>query len=362
MTATAGCRSAGENRWIPRTTVAADAESRRRPLVIGCGALARELVALTRRAGLPAMDLTCLPASLHNRPERIPGAVAARIRRARADGYDRIFVAYADCGTGGLLDRVLAAQGVARLEGAHCYEVYAGRAAFAALADEEPGTFYLTDFLVRNFDRLVIRGLGLDRHPELLPIYFGNYRRLVYLAQTDDSDLTARAEAAAVALGLAFERRFTRLGQLGPAITAFASGAPSRRPPAAAPSAAESPAVPVAPARRPVIDSQSQFKGRTNVGRRPAARIVTRSHRSAAKAHSGAPSGRESRRFRRFKPAFVTGSQHQAAPRPAAPRQAAPRQAASRQAASRPAVSRPAASRPAAARPAVSRPAASWHR
>ena len=111
------------------------------------------------------MDLTCLPASLHNRPERIPGAVAARIRRARADGYDRIFVAYADCGTGGLLDRVLEAEGVARLEGAHCYEVYAGRAAFAALSDEEPGTFYLTDFLVRNFDRLVIRGLGLDRHP-----------------------------------------------------------------------------------------------------------------------------------------------------------------------------------------------------
>ena len=163
----------------------------RPPLVIGCGALARELVELTRRAGLPAMDLTCLPASLHNRPERIPGAVAARIRRARADGYDRIFVAYADCGTGGLLDRVLEAEGVARLEGAHCYEVYAGRAAFAALHDAEPGTFYLTDYLVRNFDRLVVRGLGLDRHPELLPIYFGNYRRLVYLAQTDDAELDA---------------------------------------------------------------------------------------------------------------------------------------------------------------------------
>ena len=148
------------------------------------------------------MDLTCLPASLHNRPERIPGAVAARIRRARADGYDRIFVAYADCGTGGLLDRVLEGEGVARLEGAHCYEVYAGRAAFAALADEEPGTFYLTDFLVRNFDRLVVRGLGLDRHPELLPMYFGNYRRLVYLAQADDAALTSRAEAAAATLGL----------------------------------------------------------------------------------------------------------------------------------------------------------------
>ena len=195
----------------------------RPPLVIGCGALARELVDLTRRAGLPAVDLTCLPASLHNRPERIPGAVAARIRRARADGYDRIFVAYADCGTGGLLDRVLEAEGVARLEGAHCYEVYAGRAAFAALADDEPGTFYLTDFLVRNFDRLVVRGLGLDRHPELLPLYFGNYRRLVYLAQMDDAALTARAEAAAATLGLAYERRLTGLGELTGPVAAFAS-------------------------------------------------------------------------------------------------------------------------------------------
>ena len=197
----------------------------RNPLVIGCGALARELVELTRRAGLPAMDLTCLPASLHNRPERIPGAVAARIRRARADGYERIFVAYADCGTGGLLDHVLEAEGVARLEGAHCYEVYAGRAAFAALHDAEPGTFYLTDYLVRNFERLVVRGLGLDRHPELLPVYFGNYRRLVYLAQADDADLTARAEAAAAHLGLAFERRLAGLGELAPALARFGASA-----------------------------------------------------------------------------------------------------------------------------------------
>lgn len=193
----------------------------KRPLVIGCGALARELVQLTRRAGLPAMDLTCLPASLHNRPERIPGAVAARIRRARRDGYDHIFVAYADCGTGGLLDRVLEREGVARLEGAHCYEVYAGRAAFAALHDREPGTFYLTDYLVRNFDRLVIRGLGLDRHPELLPVYFGNYRRLVYLAQSDDAELADRAVAAAERLGLLFERRLVGLGELATSIAAF---------------------------------------------------------------------------------------------------------------------------------------------
>jgi len=208
--------------------------ARRPPLVIGCGALAEELVELTRRAGLPAMDLACLPASLHNRPEQIPARVAARLRRARADGYDRIFVAYADCGTGGLLDRMLetepAAEGVTRLEGAHCYEVYAGRAAFAALHDEEPGTFYLTDYLARNFERLVVRGPGLDRHPELLPQYFGNYRRLVFLAQTEDAALTALAAAAAARLGgLAFERRLVGLGELAPAIATFAAGAIERR-------------------------------------------------------------------------------------------------------------------------------------
>jgi uncharacterized protein DUF1638 len=197
----------------------------RSPLVIGCGALARELVELTRRAGLPAMDLTCLPASLHNRPERIPAAVQARIRRARSDGYDRIFIAYADCGTGGLLDTVLEDEGVARLEGAHCYEVYAGRAAFAGLHDEEPGTFYLTDYLVRNFDRLVVRGLGLDRHPELLSVYFANYRRLIFLAQVDDAGLTAQAEAAAAFLGLAFERRLVGLGELASSIASFAKAA-----------------------------------------------------------------------------------------------------------------------------------------
>jgi hypothetical protein len=214
----------------PLGTIPGAAVPLRPPLVIGCGALAPELVELTRRAGLPAMDLTCLPASLHNRPELIPEAVTARIRRAREDGYDRIFVAYADCGTGGLLDQVLEREGVARLEGAHCYEVYAGRAAFAALAEEEPGTFYLTDFLARNFDRLVVRGLGLDRHPELLPLYFGNYRRLVYLAQTDDTELASRARDAADTLGLAFERRLTGLGELVPAIAAFSrtpSGAPT---------------------------------------------------------------------------------------------------------------------------------------
>ena len=135
-----------------------------RVLIVGCGALANELVALTRH--LPNVDITCLPATLHNRPGGIPAAVRERIRRRRK-GYDRVFVAYADCGTGGLLDPVIAEEGVERLAGAHCYEFYAGREAFEQLSAEEPGTFYLTDFLARNFDRLVIGALGLDRHPEL---------------------------------------------------------------------------------------------------------------------------------------------------------------------------------------------------
>jgi hypothetical protein len=198
------------------------AERQRRVLVVGCGALGRELVALAR--GVPGVDLTCLPAELHNRPELIPDAVASRLR-ARGGDYDRVFVAYADCGTGGLLDRLLETEfeGVERIPGAHCYEFYAGAAAFAALQDEEVGTFYLTDFLARNFERIVWCGLGLADHPELLPLYFGNYRRLVYLAQTEDPELVERARAAADRLGLAFERRQTGLGDLATAIRTSAA-------------------------------------------------------------------------------------------------------------------------------------------
>ena len=187
-----------------------------RTLIVGCGALARELVALT--ADLPAVDVACLPPELHNHPGRIPAAVRDRIRRGRAQGYDRVFVAYADCGTGGLLDPVLAEEGVERLAGAHCYEFFAGKTDFARLADEEPGTFWLTDFLARNFERLVIRGLGIDRHPELKQQYFGNYRRVVYLSQTDDPDLVAMARRAAERLGLAFEHRHTGYGELATSI------------------------------------------------------------------------------------------------------------------------------------------------
>ena len=184
-----------------------------RTLAIACGALAREIVALKRLNGWDTLDIECLPPELHNRPERIPAAVKAAIAGAR-DRYQQIFVAYADCGTGGQLDAVLEAEGIERLPGSHCYEFFASAAVFAALHDAEPGTFYLTDFLVRHFDRLVIAGLGLDRHPELANEYFRNYRRVVYLAQLDDAALSAAAEKAAQRLNLAYERRLTGYGEL----------------------------------------------------------------------------------------------------------------------------------------------------
>jgi hypothetical protein len=192
-----------------------------RALVIGCGALARELLAVADR--VPGLEVACLPPDLHNRPGGIPGAVRRRIQRARADGFERIFIAYADCGTGGLLEPVLADEGVERLPGAHCYEVFAGSAEFTALADAEPGTFWLTDFLARNFERLVIRGLGIDRHPELQSTYFANYTRVVYLSQSDDPDLLVLARAAADRLGLAFEHRPTGVANLAAPILAFAA-------------------------------------------------------------------------------------------------------------------------------------------
>jgi len=182
-------------------------------LVIACGALAREITDLKRANNWQHMTVQCLPAEFHNYPDKIPEAVRAKIREMRAD-YDQVFVAYADCGTGGLLDRVLEEEGVARIPGAHCYQFYAGTPLFESLAEAEPGTFYLTDFLVRHFDRVIWKGLGIDRHPHLADEYFRNYKKLVYLAQVQDDDLLARARHAADKLGLAFEHRVTGYGDL----------------------------------------------------------------------------------------------------------------------------------------------------
>jgi hypothetical protein len=180
-------------------------------------------VALRNANGWTHLDVQCLPADLHNAPSRIPAAVRDKIR-ANRDRYASIFVAYGDCGTGSALDAMLAQEKVERIPGAHCYEFVAGGPAFAALADEEPGTFYVTDFLLRHFDRLVIRGLGLDRHPELAAQYFGNYRRVVYLAQSPSPERVAAARAAAARLGLAFEYRCTGFGDLERSLRAVNTG------------------------------------------------------------------------------------------------------------------------------------------
>jgi hypothetical protein len=216
---------------VPPSPEAAPSSIQPRVVVIGCGALARELLALTR--DLPAVKVEAVDARLHMRPALIADAVMAKAAKVRARyGQDvRIFVAYADCGTNGALDAVLAREGIERIPGAHCYEFYAGSAAYAALQEEELGTFYLTDFLARQFESLVLVGLGLDRHPELLPDYFGSYRRLVYLAQTDDPALEAKARAAADRLGLSFERRDTGYGELAPVIAHATATAGATVPP-----------------------------------------------------------------------------------------------------------------------------------
>jgi hypothetical protein len=192
-------------------------------LIIACGALAHEITALQRMNPWPHLVVQCLPADWHNTPDKITPGVAAHIARARANGFEHIFVAYADCGTGGHLDALLEREGVERLPGAHCYGFFAGQDRFAELTEQAIGSFYLTDFLLRHFDRLVIRGLGLDRHPELLPMYFGHYTHLVYLAQRPSSDGHALGEAAARRLGLQFSYQFTGYGELESGLRSIAT-------------------------------------------------------------------------------------------------------------------------------------------
>ncbi len=173
--------------------------------------------------------MQCLPGKLHNTPREIAGKVDAKLTEAEASGaYDAMFVAYGDCGTAGALDDVVAAHGVDRLPGDHCYGFFAGLDAFAAMHENNPFTFYLTDFLCRHFDRLVVQGLKLDSHPELLSMYFGNYQRVVYLSQTDDPVLVEQGRAAASFLGLAFEHRPSGYGDLRPSLERFV-GAPDGR-------------------------------------------------------------------------------------------------------------------------------------
>ena len=193
--------------------------ARPRLLVVACGAIAREVLAVIRLNGWTNVTLRCLPGKLHNTPQWIAGRVDEKLREAQAEGgWARVFVAYGDCGTGGELDRVLAAHGAERLPGDHCYAFFAGVDDWLAMHEAEPRTFYLTDSLCRHFDRFVVEGLGLDEHPELLPAYFGNYVRLVYLAQSRSPALLRRAREAAAYLGLELEVRHTGYGDLRPAL------------------------------------------------------------------------------------------------------------------------------------------------
>ena len=189
-------------------------------VVICCSALMRDILEVCKANHWTHLDVQCISAELHNYPHKITGAVKALIDIAKAK-QQHIFVAYADCGTGGLLDALLETEQVERISGAHCYEFYAGSQRFHAFQEAELGTFYLTDFLVRHFDRLVIRGLGIDRQPDLMPIYFGNYRKLLYLAQSQDNKLQLAAVAAAERLGLDYEYRYTGTQGLLTPLTQF---------------------------------------------------------------------------------------------------------------------------------------------
>lgn len=186
--------------------------------VIACGMIAREILDICRLNALDHISLTCLPAEYHHHPEKIAPETDRAIRKARAEGYEHIFIGYADCGTGGMLDRVCEDHGVSRIAGPHCFSFYLGNDAFDAAGEDYMTTFFVTDFLARHFETFLVRPLGLDRHPELRDMYFGSYERLLYIAQTEDPDMTEKARNAADFLGLAFERRMTGYGDLAPAM------------------------------------------------------------------------------------------------------------------------------------------------
>ena len=191
-------------------------------LILACGALATEIRDIARLHELDNVTLECLPAILHNRPMEIPDLVRERLDRARGE-FDRILLGYADCGTAGELHDIAAEEGIEMLPGAHCYQFFAGEQVFDDMHDDDPTAFYLTDYLVKHFDRLIMGNLGIEAHPELRDMYFGNYTKMIYLAQTDDPQLDDQAQACADKLGLAFERVRTTYGDLEPAVVSIAS-------------------------------------------------------------------------------------------------------------------------------------------
>ncbi|MDE0810794.1 MAG: DUF1638 domain-containing protein [Alphaproteobacteria bacterium] len=200
-----------------------DSLDRPTTLFIACGALAKEIVALKESTGWSELTIACLPAHWHNTPQKIAPAVLSKIR-GMGRRFDQVYVLYGDCGTGGELDRVLEEEGIERIPGPHCYQFYMGSEEFDKTHDADPTNFYLTDYLTRHFDRIIIKGLGIDRFPELLSDYFGNYTKLIYIAQIEDERLQAKARQAAKRLGLDYEYRFCGYGELGDYVRAAAAG------------------------------------------------------------------------------------------------------------------------------------------
>lgn len=182
-------------------------------LLLACGALAREIIDVITANSWNGFAIQCLPAKWHNTPQFIVPALREKIRANRGR-YKKIFVLYGDCGTGGQLDTLLREEGVERIAGPHCYAFFSGNDQFAANADADMTSFYLTDYLARHFDKLIWQGLALDTHPELRDDYFSNYTKLIYLAQVEDAALKSAAQGAASKLGLEFEYRFTGYGEL----------------------------------------------------------------------------------------------------------------------------------------------------
>ena len=191
----------------------------RKVRVIACGMIAREILAINEQLGRDHIDLKCLPADFHHHPEKIAPAMDIAITRAKAEGFTEIFAGYADCGTGGALDKVCNKHGIGRIAGPHCFSFYIGNDAFAG--EDHMTTFFITDFLARHFETFMVKPLGLDRHPELRDMYFSNYRKALYIAQTKDPELQAKARAAAEFLGLEYEYRFSGFGDLAPALASL---------------------------------------------------------------------------------------------------------------------------------------------
>lgn len=209
----------GKDQNVPESDFPAMERSNREKVhVIACGAIAKEILAVSSQQGLDHIDLKCLPAIWHAYPQKIVPGLEAAVADARQNGFKRIFFAYADCGTGGEIDRLCERENIARIEGPHCYSFFSGNDAFNQKAEDDLLSFFLTDFLARQFRAFVIEPLGLDRHPELKPMYFGNYRKLIYLSQEEDESLQSKAREAADYLGLEYEYRFTGYGDLTSAI------------------------------------------------------------------------------------------------------------------------------------------------